>query len=247
MVDVDEEKPMLQPTSATALESPPDSDAGIPDERPEGNVPDLAGVDGHVCPATVDVSVQPEAAAVVGQPDTDRALEAFLAQHSWQHLDVQRRNTGVWSISGTVFHVRLEPGPQANGASYQLLSSDDNGRTWETLEGAIRRRKLQKVVRTAPIATTLNPEAVNQSQIRIADMEHGDFGSRLDYGTARDFGATVRTVRASQQSPLSLADLANMPRDGRQAFQAEPPQRVIPNFGLAYRQPFPSSPLYNRR
>jgi hypothetical protein len=240
-IDVEEELPMLLASGAASPELTPDGDPFVMDERLD--LPDLAVAD-----AAVDGSVQQEATPAAGTPDVDRALEAFLAQHNWQHLDVQMRTTGVWSISGTVFQVRVETGPQASGASFQLMSSDDNGRTWETLEGAIRRRKLQKVVRTAPIAMTLNPEAVNQSQIRIADMEHGDFGSRPDYNTPRDFGATVRSVRPSQQSPLSLADLANMPRDGRAAFQAEPPpQRVVPTFGFAYRQPFQASLLHNRR
>jgi len=35
----------------------------------------------------------------------------------------------------------------------RLLASDDNGKRWEALESLIRRRKLHKVVRAAPIAT----------------------------------------------------------------------------------------------
>ncbi|CAE8611231.1 unnamed protein product, partial [Polarella glacialis] len=109
--------------------------------------------------------------------DVGRALEAVLAYFGWQHLDVQYLGYGAAgsfgaaavSVSGTIISVRLDGScslaaspSSAERPPYRLLASDDGGSGWEALEALIRRRRLQKVVRTAPIATGTVEFAVEQ-------------------------------------------------------------------------------------
>jgi len=126
------------------------------------------------------------------EQDVDRALEAVLAYHGWQHLDVQKIGKDVWSFSGALVHIRCEASVVVtgvdNGPPYNLQASADDGRTWEQLEGLIRHRRLHKVVRTAPIASALDGKMITgPNQVESPPNQ------------------------SSNQVPISLADLARMP------------------------------------
>eukprot|EP00928_Gymnodinium_smaydae_P013891 TRINITY_DN1503_c0_g1_i1.p1 TRINITY_DN1503_c0_g1~~TRINITY_DN1503_c0_g1_i1.p1 ORF type:complete len:577 (-),score=89.76 TRINITY_DN1503_c0_g1_i1:43-1773(-) len=93
----------------------------------------------------------------------DRELEAVLAYNGWTHLDVERIDEERWTISGVVALLCLDaslpqadyragPGGRSRSRS-RILASSDGGATWESFEDHVRRRRLQKVVRTAPIVT----------------------------------------------------------------------------------------------
>lgn len=130
-----------------------------------------------------------------------RALEASLAAVGWQHLQVEVLPSPdpaiaavAVKISGTEFLLRLEQIGQADGEgarSLCLLASGDGGTNWEALESLLRRRRLHKVVRAAPIATRTVEFAPEEAQVT----------SPLQSGVAAKY----------QPKSLSLAELANLP------------------------------------
>lgn len=185
--------------------------------------------------------------AVSGAPDlapsgadarmhVKRALEGVLALHGWQHLEVehlapefQRNPSGdLWRIAGATFLLRCGQGAAESSAlnkdggasweEFKLLASQDGGETWDTIEEAIRKKRLQKVVRTVPIVTgTLEYEP--DSPQRLAGSTHPasapsfasdnpDSGPR---GTAGRGESSLAPPTGGSRQAMSLADLANMP------------------------------------
>eukprot|EP00933_Yihiella_yeosuensis_P026740 TRINITY_DN20789_c0_g1_i1.p1 TRINITY_DN20789_c0_g1~~TRINITY_DN20789_c0_g1_i1.p1 ORF type:complete len:548 (+),score=100.99 TRINITY_DN20789_c0_g1_i1:55-1698(+) len=158
-----------------------------------------------------------------------RALEAVMAFHGWQHLevglqgDVASASTGDMSvvISGVSLSVRFdspatstEKSSTSQGPPFRLIASDDNGRSWEALDALIRRRKLQKVVRTAPIATGTVEFVVEQSTISPEEEQSLDNVTHANVGADRSavyLGVSTQQVLAERSVTLSLAELANMP------------------------------------
>lgn len=106
-----------------------------------------------------------------GEPlDVDRMLDAVLAEHGWQHLAVTRHGDAQWSVANTLLYlrcVRPQEGHVKCGQPQRLMASQD-GQTWEPFENVIRGRRLQKSVRTAPIATVMGSS--EQSPMRLADF-----------------------------------------------------------------------------
>uniref|UniRef100_A0A7S1A7W6 Uncharacterized protein n=1 Tax=Noctiluca scintillans TaxID=2966 RepID=A0A7S1A7W6_NOCSC len=103
-------------------------------------------------------------------PDVDRMLDAVLAEHGWQHLAVTRHGDTQWSVANTLLYLRCVRPQEAHlncGQPGRLMASQD-GQTWEPLENVIRGRRLQKSVRTAPVATVMGSS--EQSPIRLADF-----------------------------------------------------------------------------
>mmetsp|Transcript_50277 Transcript_50277/g.117407 ORF Transcript_50277/g.117407 Transcript_50277/m.117407 type:complete len:516 (-) Transcript_50277:82-1629(-) len=125
-------------------------------------------------------------------PNMDKFLEAFLAQHGWQHLEVVKVDRDHWTVSDVRFRLELT---MVDGTGPSILATDGKG-PWEPLEEVIRRRRLHKVVRTSSIATT---------HVFAAMMEE-------DWESRGDAGGTTVPAEAVAQAPLSLADLARLPK-----------------------------------
>jgi len=129
--------------------------------------------------------------------EVDKALQAVLAYYGWQHLDVHGLDGGVWSICGTPLAITcsssLTGSSIANGPPFLLLAYEEASGAWEALDVVIRKRRLHKVVRTAPIAT--------------GTLEY--FRDQPLLGSAEPlYHAPAPRCR---QAPLSLADLASLP------------------------------------
>mmetsp|Transcript_64992 Transcript_64992/g.121027 ORF Transcript_64992/g.121027 Transcript_64992/m.121027 type:complete len:529 (+) Transcript_64992:76-1662(+) len=127
-----------------------------------------------------------------GPPNVDKFLEAFLAQHGWQHLEVVKVDRDHWTVSDVRFRLELT---MVEGSGPSILATDGKG-PWEPLEEVIRRRRLHKVVRTSSIATT---------HVFAAMMEE-------DWETSGDIAGSAVPAEAVAQAPLSLADLARLPK-----------------------------------
>lgn len=160
--------------------------------------------------------------------DVGKALEAVLAHYGWQHLAVQRKANDVWTVSGINFQLRFDSSPQARpiptgslpGPPFRLAASDDSGRTWEALEGWIRRRRLHKVVRTAPIATGTVEYSVEQPAGNVTAP------LRVLHGSTSPSRSAGRSGREGSAQPMSLADLANLSATSRRQGGDMPQQHV---------------------
>lgn len=123
--------------------------------------------------------------------DMDRALEAVLAFHGWQHVDVQHVAEGMYSVGGSEFQVRCESFVTAEEAAsecpYHLSASSDGGQTWEAVASLVRSRRLHKVVRTDPIVSELSLDELQEE------------------------AQQVPSENLASEAPISLADLARMP------------------------------------
>jgi len=123
---------------------------------------------------------------VIPTQDLDHALEAVLAFYGWQHLEAQKVAGDVYSVGGAEFQIRCESAVTADqagsGTPYHLSASSDGGQTWESVASLVRSRRLHKVVRTQPMAPSLE--------------------SLEDKSSSENFAS---------QAPISLADLARMP------------------------------------
>ncbi|CAE7347950.1 unnamed protein product, partial [Symbiodinium sp. CCMP2456] len=138
--------------------------------------PAVSGPGGEVAQKTEASTALPRATAEDRQPPVTnqsppsatpamvaRALEASLAAVGWQHLKVEVLPSPdpavaavAVKISGAEFLLRLEQIGQSEGEGVRslcLLASGDGGTNWEALESLLRRKRLHKVVRAAPIAT----------------------------------------------------------------------------------------------
>lgn len=176
--------------------------------------PAVSGPGGEVAEKTEASTALPRATAEDRQPPVTnqsppsatpamvaRALEASLAAVGWQHLQVEVLPSPdpaiaavAVKISGAEFLLRLEQIGQSDGEgtrSLCLLASGDGGANWEALESLLRRRRLHKVVRAAPIATRTVEFAPEEAQAT----------SPLQIGVAAKY----------QPKSLSLAELANLP------------------------------------
>lgn len=156
---------------------------------------DVASVERREEEAEIIEVITPGAAAAGGiastTQDLDLALEAVMAYYGWQHLEVAKMREGMFSLAGSEFMLRCDGiGDQSGEPPYRLSASVDGGKIWESLALLVRNRRLHKVVRTAPVASTreIPPNA---------NAEEG-----LDYN---------REVKSATQAPISLADLARMP------------------------------------
>ncbi|CAK0788716.1 unnamed protein product, partial [Prorocentrum cordatum] len=65
--------------------------------------------------------------------DLGRALDAALAHHGWQHLEVRQLAEDQWSVAGACLRLRLDAGRPApsSAQAVRIAASDDGGRTWE--------------------------------------------------------------------------------------------------------------------
>lgn len=147
-----------------------------------------------------DVPVELVSQELVPAPvtqDLDRALEAVLVFHGWQHLELQKVSEEVYSFSGVEFHLRCESVATAeqvaSGVPYHLSASIDGGQTWETVASLVRSRRLHKVVRTDPIASPLDSV---KGPISLADL------ARLPPRTSSGFGSSPCSG-SGFQSPTS--------------------------------------------
>ncbi|CAE7289273.1 unnamed protein product, partial [Symbiodinium pilosum] len=110
-----------------------------------------------------------------------------------EHIAGDCKAAAAVKIAGTELLIRMdqkEPGDAESARCLSLLASSDSGETWEALESILRRRRLHKVVRAAPIATRtveFAPDEALQAQAQVAaSAKH-------------------------QPKSLSLAELANLP------------------------------------
>merc|ERR1719456_2155909 len=130
---------------------------------------------------------EPELFPVAVTQDIDRAFEAVLVFYGWQHLQVQKLAESTYSAGGIEFEIRCESlataEQAASGCPYHLSASIDGGQTWESITSLVRSRRLHKVVRTDPIASSMDT---------IEDQDEDS--------------------PSESQAPISLADLARMPR-----------------------------------
>lgn len=149
--------------------------------------------------------------------DLGRALDAVLAHYGWQHLAVQRLRSDLWTISGAAVQVKVESAAELssdNGAGgqppCQLSASDDGGRTWQPLDALVRRRRLHKVVRTAPIVTGTREYQPDHSLISpiVASSPESVSQGMAASGTNLGSHAAARQGPQSPAAPLSLAELA---------------------------------------
>lgn len=166
----------------------------------------------------------------------ERALEAVLALHSWQHLDVTWESGDRWIIAGSPFRLCCGGGgaPSAAGVedvadfwkTFEILASEDDGESWEPLEEVIRKRRLQKVVRTAPFATSTleyNPELLHVSPPSPSHVGAGGVSKGIG-GFSDSCAASTPCRAAVAGGPLSLADLANISSRS----QTPPAPRLVP-------------------
>lgn len=116
-------------------------------------------------PAPAPVAPVPPSAAGTGQPDVERVLDSVLACHGWQHLSIQQV-AGRWLIADAPFQLRVTERPEARG-QYELYASED-GQAWELFESVVRKYRLHKVVRTAPLASLAGCSA--EATCRVAEM-----------------------------------------------------------------------------
>lgn len=134
----------------------------------------------------------------------DRELEKILAQHGWTHLEVQRHAQGLWSVAGATLLLRLNDGGSG------VLASADGGGVWETVEEHIRRRRLQKVVRTAPFATDTREYQPETSAV-AADWGAAHIQRPEAYGQAPVAAAAAQPRQGRAAAPMSLKELASLP------------------------------------
>merc|ERR1719362_175452 len=197
-------------SGGSSVSSAPPSQQQLPSRTPE---PSPGRRVRQVSRGPQDVQERsPSASRPARVQDIGKALEAVLAHYGWQHLAVQRKANDVWTVSGISFQLRFDSPPQARqlpsgslpGPPFRLAASDDNGRTWEALEGWIRRRRLHKVVRTAPIATGTVEYSVEQPAGNMtAPM-------RPLHGSTSPSRPAVWAGREGSAQPMSLAELANL-------------------------------------
>lgn len=207
--------------------------------------PDLSSSSGGSTRLSGEVVCAEEASE---RANLERALEAVLALHNWQHLEVTWESGDRWSIAGAPFRLWCgsSGAPPDAGVedvadfwkTFEILASEDDGESWEPLEEMIRKRRLQKVVRTAPFATSTleyNPELLNASpapprRVGAGGVSGGSGGCGGSCAVSTTPGATVAG------GPLSLADLANISSRS----QTPPAPRPVPA-AQAFALPVPRS------
>jgi len=158
------------------------------------------------------------------------ALEASLAHYGWQHIEAQQLpGSSMWTIGGVPLHLRIgEQPPVAGSQPFQVFASEDAGRSWEALEDVVRRRRLQKVVRTVPIVVPDLP--VERQPLRIADLAAA-VGCSVPtppaadtmswapvsevFAVAAPAATSPRPGATEPQAPLSLRELSELPSPPR--------------------------------